>query len=158
MTGLLIAIFLGWLGGYRFYKRQPLMGFIYLLTFGLFGIGWVIDIFSALKAMPPKQKHSPFSLEIDIRGAFAECKKDPNIKRKTVISGIEIGTILGVEVAYYEGAPYYQLLAPSGLDIGAFPSDVSRTLLREYPNCTITAKLTNKADLEHPLAQIYVSP
>lgn len=156
MKGLLIAIFLGWLGGYRFYKKQPFLGIVYLLTFGFFGIGWIIDILAALKAMPRKAK--PFSVEIDIRGSFAECKKDPRIKRWSVVNGLDVGTELGVEIAYYENKPYYQLLAPSGLDIGAFPSEISQTLLRDYPNCKITAKLTNKADPEHPFAQIHVSP
>lgn len=48
MTGLLIAIFLGWGGGYRFYKKQPVLGVIYLLTAGIFGIGWLIDVILAL--------------------------------------------------------------------------------------------------------------
>lgn len=48
MTGLLIAIFLGWAGGYRFYKKQHVLGVIYLLTVGIFGIGWLIDVIVAL--------------------------------------------------------------------------------------------------------------
>ena len=44
IVGLLFAIFLGWCGGYRFYKKQFLLGIIYLFTFGLFGIGWIVDI------------------------------------------------------------------------------------------------------------------
>lgn len=51
MSGLLIAIFLGWLGGYRFYKKQTGLGVVYLLTGGLFGIGWLVDIIIAAKNM-----------------------------------------------------------------------------------------------------------
>ena len=51
MTGLLIAICFGWMGGYRFYKKQIGMGVLYLLTFGLFGVGWIIDIVTAYKEM-----------------------------------------------------------------------------------------------------------
>lgn len=47
MAGFLIALFLGWAGGYQFYKGNSKMGFIYLFTLGLFGIGWIIDIFTA---------------------------------------------------------------------------------------------------------------
>lgn len=47
-TGMLLAIFLGWCGGYRFYKRQLGFGILYLCTFGLFGIGWIVDILSAI--------------------------------------------------------------------------------------------------------------
>lgn len=44
---VIIAIFLGWLGGYRFYKKQYVLGIIYLFTCGLFGIGWIVDIIVA---------------------------------------------------------------------------------------------------------------
>lgn len=156
MTGLLIAIFLGWLGGYRFYKRQMGLGILYLLTFGIFGIGWIVDIIKASKEMKAKAK--PFTMQIEIKGAFAECKKNPMIKRFAVVNGLKIGTDLGIEVAYYEGAPYYQLLAPDGLDIGAFPSEVSKLILSKYPHAKIKATLTDKTDSEHPYAQIQVSP
>lgn len=156
MTGLLIAIFFGWLGGYRFYKKQFGLGVLYLLTFGIFGIGWIVDIFAALKEMPKKAK--PFTMQIEIKGAFAECKKNPKIKRYAVINGLIVGTELGVEIAFYEGTPYYQLLSPDGLDIGAFPSEISKMILNQYPKAKIKATLTNKTDSEHPYAQIQVSP
>lgn len=47
MTGLVIAILLGWAGGYRFYKKQKGLGVLYLLTVGLCGIGWIVDIIVA---------------------------------------------------------------------------------------------------------------
>lgn len=157
MSGLLIAIFLGWLGGYRFYKKQTGLGVVYLLTGGLFGIGWLVDIIIAAKNMKSPSSHS-ITLQIEIKGAFAECKKDPNIKRWAVINGLPIGTVLNVETAYYEGAPFFQLLAPSGLDIGAFPSEVSADIRSNYPNATISAVLIEKADPEHPHAQIIIKP
>lgn len=47
MTGIIIAIFLGWAGGYQFYKDRIGLGILYLFTFGLFGIGWIIDVIIA---------------------------------------------------------------------------------------------------------------
>ena len=41
---LLICVFLGMVGGHKFYKRKTKEGFLYLFTFGLFGIGYIIDI------------------------------------------------------------------------------------------------------------------
>lgn len=157
MSGLLIAIFLGWLGGYRFYKKQPGLGVIYLLTGGLFGIGWIIDIITAAKNMNGPSSNS-ISMQIEIKGAFAECKKDPNIMRKTIIENLPIGSQLGVETAYYEGSPFFQLLAPNGLDVGAFPAEVSAEIRNRYPNAFITAVLINKNDPEHPHAQIMIKP
>ena len=34
--------------GHKFYEEKAGMGILYLFTFGLFGIGWIIDIISLL--------------------------------------------------------------------------------------------------------------
>ena len=49
MEDFLITIFLGWAGVHKFMKKKTGMGVLYLLTFGLFGIGWVMDIIIAAK-------------------------------------------------------------------------------------------------------------
>lgn len=41
---LLLCIFLGIFGAHRFYEGKAITGVLYLFTFGLFGIGWLIDI------------------------------------------------------------------------------------------------------------------
>ena len=43
-TALILCIFLGWLGVHKFYEGKSGMGLVYLFTFGLGGIGWLIDI------------------------------------------------------------------------------------------------------------------
>ena len=55
MAGLFLGVFFGWAGGYRFYKKQIGLGILYLFTFGLFGIGWIIDAVLAVREYkPPK--------------------------------------------------------------------------------------------------------
>lgn len=44
MVALLLCIFLGEFGIHKFYVGKIGMGILYLLTIGLFGIGWFIDI------------------------------------------------------------------------------------------------------------------
>lgn len=43
-----LCFFLGYLGAHKFYEEKIGLGIVYLLTFGLFGIGWVIDIITIL--------------------------------------------------------------------------------------------------------------
>lgn len=45
MTALLLCIFLGYFGAHYFYVGKGGKGLLYLLTAGLFGIGWIVDIF-----------------------------------------------------------------------------------------------------------------
>lgn len=47
MTKFLITLFLGWAGVHKFMEKKIGMGIIYLLTVGLFGFGWLFDIFKA---------------------------------------------------------------------------------------------------------------
>lgn len=42
-VALLLCLFLGGIGAHKFYEGKTFMGIIYLLTVGLFGIGWAID-------------------------------------------------------------------------------------------------------------------
>ena len=48
MVALVLCILFGLLGAHRFYVGKIGSGLIYLFTLGLFGIGWVIDIFRLL--------------------------------------------------------------------------------------------------------------
>ena len=41
---LLLCIFLGIFGGHKFYEGKAGMGVLYLITLGLFGIGWIVDV------------------------------------------------------------------------------------------------------------------
>jgi len=44
LMGYILWIF-GLLGAHRFYYGRPISGTIYFFTFGLLGIGWLIDLF-----------------------------------------------------------------------------------------------------------------
>ena len=43
-----LCLFLGFLGAHKFYEEKAGMGVLYLLTAGLFGIGWLVDCIALL--------------------------------------------------------------------------------------------------------------
>ena len=47
-VAFLLCLFLGGLGVHKFYEGKIGMGILYLFTAGLFGIGWLIDLFVIL--------------------------------------------------------------------------------------------------------------
>lgn len=47
-VAFLLCFFLGYLGAHKFYEGKSGKGVLYLLTAGLFGIGWLIDCIALL--------------------------------------------------------------------------------------------------------------
>lgn len=67
-TKLIVIILFGWLGVHKFMEKNATLGIVYLLTFGLFCIGWIIDIVKALIEVLDESKN----------------KNNPNYDRKQV--------------------------------------------------------------------------
>ncbi len=55
LAALLLCFFLGFFGAHKFYLGRPVMGVVYLFTYGLFGIGWLADMI-VLTLGNPKDK------------------------------------------------------------------------------------------------------
>jgi len=58
LVGYLLWIF-GFLGAHRFYYGRQLTGTLYFFTLGLFGIGWLVDLF----LIPGMDKEADFRYE-----------------------------------------------------------------------------------------------
>ena len=43
MTALVLCLFLGFFGAHKFYEGKTGLGILYIFTFGLFGVGWLVD-------------------------------------------------------------------------------------------------------------------
>ncbi|MDE6356046.1 MAG: TM2 domain-containing protein [Clostridia bacterium] len=52
-TSFALCLFGGYIGLHKFYEGKTGMGVLYLCTLGLFGIGWIIDIFGILGKPDP---------------------------------------------------------------------------------------------------------
>lgn len=54
---LVLCVFLGVFGAHKFYEGKIFFGILYLFSFGLFGVGWLVDIIRlAFKPNPYKVK------------------------------------------------------------------------------------------------------
>lgn len=56
-VALLLAIFLGYFGAHRFYEGKIVTGILWLLTLGLLGVGWLVDII--IIACKPSPYYTP---------------------------------------------------------------------------------------------------
>lgn len=52
-TAVLLCLFLGGVGGHKFYEGKVGMGILYIFTLGLFGIGVLVDLISLLMKPNP---------------------------------------------------------------------------------------------------------
>lgn len=47
-VAFLLCVFFGFFGAHKFYEGKIKTGLLYLFTFGLFGFGWLFDMFAIL--------------------------------------------------------------------------------------------------------------
>ena len=51
MKDFIITLLFGWAGVHKFMQKKTAMGILYLFTFGLFGIGWIVDIMRVIPSI-----------------------------------------------------------------------------------------------------------
>lgn len=59
LAALLLCFFFGYFGVHRFYMKKYVSGIIYLLTFGVFSLGWIFDLIVLLFGKPHDGKGRP---------------------------------------------------------------------------------------------------
>lgn len=74
MGKFIVILLFGWSGVHKFIEKKTILGIIYFFTFGLFGIGWLVDIIIAGSKIKNKTmtsaipKYSGYTLRIDVVG------------------------------------------------------------------------------------------
>lgn len=73
---VLIIFFLGGLGVHKFVDKQTGMGILYLLTGGLFGIGWLVDLVKAIIAAVNSEDEITHAVSASTPNTFAIVSED----------------------------------------------------------------------------------
>ena len=68
----LLWFFLGLLGAHRFYLGDNTKGLLYLFTFGLFGIGWLTDLFILRRLVAQRNTRDEYEVRM-LSSALAFC-------------------------------------------------------------------------------------
>lgn len=144
--GILIALFLGELGGYRFYRHQYFLGIVYLFTLGLFGFGWFYDVYAALtyncSNCPTKENSTVIdTIHTKVVGVSFECDHGIFDDRQEAIEALSCRwkkkNSLSLEYFEYKGEPaFYVIMTHDNTDIGCLKANLSSELMRKYHDCT----------------------
>lgn len=139
--GVMFAVFLGWCGGYRFYKKQYGLGFLYFFTCGLFCIGWFVDIVVALSNKPATA--APALTEIarfhtKIVGVTFPTTQGGCSTRQEALADMRRKDTLSVKYYEYNGEPAYMVVLDRNYsDIGNLSADLASEIYRKYNDCVI---------------------
>lgn len=140
--GVLIAVFLGWCGGYRFYKKQFALGVLYLFTCGLFCIGWIVDIVASLSPASPDPTITPPSeiarFHTKVVGVTYPTTQGGCSTRQEALGCMRRKDTLSVEYFDYNGKPAYRVVLDRNYsDIGNLSADLAEEIYKKYKGCTI---------------------
>lgn len=131
MKLILVTLFLGAFGGYRFSKKQYGLGLIYLLSAGLFAIGWIYDVYLAFKEyFEGKATKNENTIEVERQACVKKAKP------KAIVA-----TVLAFCFLLMPSIRYSSTLLPGDYDDYDSPSSWSET----YGECiTCGARLQRK--------------
>lgn len=140
--GVCVAILLGWCGGYRFYKKQYVLGFVYLFTCGIFCIGWIADIILALTpAAPDPVSVAPIEVARFHTKAVGVTYPTTQGGCSTRQEALEFlrsrrKDKLHIEYFEYNGTPAYRIIHDRNYsDIGNLSADLAEEIYRKYKDC-----------------------
>lgn len=149
---LIITILFGWSGVHRFIDKKIGTGILYLFTFGLFGVGWIVDIVSAIKTCADIRIKSDSANEVYFVAGVYYHKDDVNslakenwrykLSPEKIIRDGKAGT--KIYQYYFNNSPVMLVPEPDneydscaiavlidGIKVGYIPSDENEHLLKK---------------------------
>lgn len=153
----IITLLLGCLGIHKFIDGKIGAGILYLLTGGVFGIGWLIDTVKALIMLikgEPTNEPAPSSADNNtfyskIKGVTFDCEKNKAINRQTVVSALKPGEALVVEKYTFDGRPAIMLLNQAGLDVGNLSSNITKDVYDKNNISVVVSEVTGGGELSY---------
>lgn len=70
MSKFLITLFFGWSGAHKFMEKKIGVGILYLFTFGLFGVGWIVDSVHAYRDISKSAPSDSNPIELSVAGTY----------------------------------------------------------------------------------------
>ena len=70
MPKFLITLFFGWFGAHKFMEKKIGVGILYLFTFGLFGVGWIVDSVHAYRDISKSVPSDSNPIELLVAGTY----------------------------------------------------------------------------------------
>lgn len=99
MGNFFLTLWLGWLGIHRFIKKDYKMGLVYLFTFGIFGIGWIIDVIKSIIDVMKKYKQyqNPGNIISNSSNANTTKPITKKLKKENIIEKLNTGESYQIE-------------------------------------------------------------
>lgn len=150
MTNFVLTICLGWAGYARFRKGQVGLGVLWLFTFGMFCIGWLIDIVQAYQEMKsgtnnvstPQSPNYNMSMQFyNVVSDFhtkvvgVTFKNDNGSDRQTIIKQCREGQDVIFRPTPSKKYPEaVGVFTTDGKQLGFLSAELASDLIHKYPN------------------------
>lgn len=159
LTRIAVTIFGGWFGLHKYLDKKIGMGVLYTFTCGLFGIGWIVDIFKAIfsninTVKPLIYEPSKIdSIQLTAQNDFDNMEGHEfeyycaDLLRKNGFYDVDVTKGSGDQgidiIAFKDGIKY-------GIQCKCYSSDIGNKAVQEafagktFYNCHVAAVLTNR--------------
>lgn len=129
MSEILITVLGGWFGLHKFVKGKTKVGLLYLVTLGVFGIGWIADIIIAINKCSKSKEISV--VEFNVVGThyyrneiISLLKKNTSGRSKFLYYTLEDYAVLALEPNNPHDPNAIKVLM-RGVQVGYVPSDMT---------------------------------